>query len=61
MIGACGSAEKCDLVKLRGAIAAIDYTKDSVREKIKELTNGKGVDIIFDVVGGKIFEESLRR
>ena len=61
VIGACGGPEKCELVKQRGAIECIDYNKESIRERMKEITDGNGADIIFEVCGGKIFDESLRR
>ena len=60
MIGACGGAEKCALVLERGAFAAIDYNKESVKDRVKELTDGKGADIIMDAVGGDIFDQCLR-
>lgn len=60
VIGACGGPEKCELVKQRGAIECIDYNKESIRERMKEITDGNGADIIFEVCGGKIFDESLR-
>ena len=60
VIGACGSPEKCEIVKSKGAIAAIDYNKESLKDKVKELTGGKGANIILDAVGGDIFDQCLR-
>lgn len=60
MIGACGSPDKCALVKERGAFAAIDYKTENLKERVKELTGGKGANIIVDAVGGDIFNQSLR-
>ena len=60
MIGACGGSEKCALVKQRGASDAIDYNTESVKDRVKELTNGKGANIIIDAVGGDIFDQCVR-
>ena len=60
MIAACGSDEKCDIAKSRGAYAAINYNKDKVNERVNELTDGKGANIIFENVGGDIFKSCLR-
>ena len=61
VIGACGGPAKCALVKEKGAVAAIDYNTESIKDRMKELTGGSGADIIFDAVGGKVFDECLRR
>jgi len=61
VIGACGGADKCELVRSYGAKVAIDYTKENLRERLKELTDGKGVDVIVDVVGGKVLEDCLKK
>ncbi len=60
VIGACGGPEKCEIVKSKGAFAAIDYNKESIKDKVKELTDGKGANIILDAVGGDIFDQCLR-
>jgi len=61
VIGACGGAEKCVLVRSYGAKSTIDYTKENLSDRLKELTNGKGVNIIVDVVGGKVLEDCLKK
>lgn len=60
VIGACGGPDKCKLASKYGAKFTIDYKTENIRERVKEITKGKGVDIVFDVVGGKVLEESLR-
>ena len=60
MIGAAGGPEKCKLVTDKGAMAAIDYKVESVRDKTKELTKGRGANVIMDAVGGDIFKDCLR-
>eukprot|EP00062_Callorhinchus_milii_P017350 gi/632969605/ref/XP_007901172.1/ PREDICTED: tRNA modification GTPase GTPBP3, mitochondrial [Callorhinchus milii] len=59
VIAAVGSDEKCDLAVQRGAIAAINYTTQSLKEEVKRLTANKGVNVVFDAVGGDIFKEAL--
>ena len=60
VIGACGGSQKCALVKQRGAIEAIDYNSENVKDRVKELTNGKGANVIIDAVGGDIFDQCVR-
>lgn len=43
-----------------GADAAIDTTAGDMRERVLEITGGRGVDVVFDTVGGRMFEPSLR-
>lgn len=59
-IGACGGTEKLEIVSKFGAKFTIDYKKENLRERIKEITKGKGIDIAFDSVGGEMFEDSLK-
>ncbi len=60
VIASAGSPEKLEIASKYGADDLIDYNKDNLRSHVKTLTEGKGVDAIFDPVGGKIFDESLR-
>jgi len=58
---ACASsADKLEVCKQHGADAAINYATEDMRERIKELTGGKGVDVIYDAVGGPYTEPALR-
>lgn len=43
-----------------GADEGINYSNESVKERIKVITEGRGADVIFDPVGGDVFDESLR-
>jgi NADPH2:quinone reductase len=43
-----------------GAESVVNTTTDDLREKVLELTAGKGVDVVFDTVGGAMFEQALR-
>ncbi|KAL7643946.1 UNVERIFIED_CONTAM: hypothetical protein RMT77_005957 [Armadillidium vulgare] len=59
VIGVCGTEDKADLVREKGAWAAIKYNVKHLHKKVEEVTEGKGVDVIFDAVGGEVFTNSL--
>lgn len=59
VIAAASSEEKLELCKLYGADAVINYSKEDLRERLKEITGG-GVDVIYDPVGDKYAEPALR-
>lgn len=52
VIAAASSPEKLALAKAQGADELIDYAQEDLRDRIKELTGGKGVDVVYDPVGG---------
>ena len=57
------SDEKLEIVKSWGAdeiVNTLEAGKTSFREEVKELTNGNGADVIYDPVGGDVFDESIR-
>ncbi len=60
VIAAASSTEKLELCKKYGADQVINYDTEDLKAKIKELTNGKGVDVIYDPVGGRYSEPALR-
>lgn len=60
VIAAASTDEKLALCKEYGADELINYTKQDLKSKIKELTEGKGVDVIYDPVGGDFSEQALR-
>ncbi|MFD6440946.1 zinc-binding alcohol dehydrogenase family protein [Peribacillus sp. NPDC060186] len=60
IIGTVGSDEKIATAKSAGADAVLNYNTESMEQKILELTNGQGADVILDSIGGKIFEESMK-
>ncbi len=60
MIGTAGGPEKLKIAREHGADHLIDYRTEDVRERVKAITEGKGADVVFDPVGGKVFEASLR-
>lgn len=60
VIAAASSDDKLKLCKEFGADELINYTRENLKEKTKALTNGKGVDVIYDPVGGDFSELALR-
>lgn len=60
VIAAASTDEKCAICKDLGADETINYSHDNFREKIKNLTNGNGPNVIYDPVGGQLTESSLR-
>ncbi|MDA7542974.1 NADPH:quinone oxidoreductase family protein [Acidimicrobiia bacterium] len=59
-IAAIGSDEKEEYIKNLGVDHIIRYDKENLKESAKKLTDGKGVDIVVDPVGGNVTEEALR-
>ncbi len=60
VIAAASTDEKLAVCTTAGADHVINYTNDSLKEKIKELTGGKGVDVVYDPVGGDFTEIAVR-
>jgi len=60
VIAAVGSDEKMEICRKYGATMFVNYSKEKMRDKVKELTGGNGADIIYDAVGGDAFDESIR-
>lgn len=60
VIAAASSAEKLAVCSDRGADATIDYSKEDLKKRAKELTDGRGVDVIYDCIGGDYAEAALR-
>ena len=60
VIAAASNAEKLAVAKAAGADELIDYSQASLKEEIKRLTGGQGVDVIYDPVGGELFEQAVR-
>jgi NADPH:quinone reductase-like Zn-dependent oxidoreductase/acyl dehydratase len=60
VIAAASTNEKLALCKEKGATFLINYTEENIKDKIKELTNGKGVDVVYDPVGDIYAEPAIR-
>ena len=59
LIGTAGSDAKCKLALEHGAAHAINYSTENFVDKVKEITGGKGVKVVYDSVGKDTFEGSL--
>jgi NADPH:quinone reductase len=59
LIGTAGSAAKCELALAHGAAHVIDYSKEDFVARVKDITGGKGVKVVYDSVGKDTFEASL--
>lgn len=60
VIAAASSAEKLEVCKAHGADALINYQTENLKDRLKELTDGRGVDVVYDPVGGDYSEQALR-
>ena len=60
VIAAASSAEKLEVCRQHGADMLVNYEQEDLRERIKALTDGKGVDVVYDPVGGTHTEPALR-
>jgi NADPH:quinone reductase len=60
VIAAASSDEKLLVARARGADHLVRYSREPFRDAVKRITNGRGVDVVFDPVGGQIFEDSVR-
>jgi NADPH2:quinone reductase len=59
MIGTVGSDEKAELAKAHGCTHTINYNKEDFVERVKEITGGKGVPVVYDSIGKDTFTGSL--
>ncbi|WP_053842593.1 quinone oxidoreductase family protein [Paracidovorax avenae] len=59
LIGTAGSDEKCQLALANGAAHAINYRTEDFAARVKEITGGKGVKVVYDSVGKDTWEKSL--
>ena len=59
VIGTVGSDEKIEIAKANGCDHVINYSKENFAEKVKEITNGDGVPVVYDGVGKKTFDGSI--
>jgi NADPH2:quinone reductase len=60
VIATASRERKLDLARRNGADHVIDYTRSGWKDRIDELTNGCGVNVVFDPVGGEVTRESIR-
>lgn len=60
VIAAASSADKLAVAKAAGADELINYSETNLKDEIKRLTNGLGADVIYDPVGGDLFDQAIR-
>ncbi len=60
VIAAASTAEKLEVARAQGADETVNYAEDGFRDRLKELTGGRGVDVVYDPVGGDLLQPSLR-
>jgi NADPH2:quinone reductase len=60
VIATAGGPEKLAIASAHGADYVIDCKSEDIRERVKALTEGKGADVVYDPVGGDVFDASLR-
>lgn len=60
VIAAASSEERLALCRAHGADETINYSTEDLRQRLKDLTNGQGVDVVYDPVGGSLSETAVR-
>ncbi len=60
VIAAASTPEKLELCRRLGADATVDYGAENLRDRVREITGGRGVDVVYDPVGGAQSEAALR-
>lgn len=60
VIATAGGEEKLEVARQAGADVCIDYRSEDWVEQVKQATGGKGADVIYDSVGGDIFDQSMK-
>ncbi|KZB71779.1 MULTISPECIES: NADPH:quinone oxidoreductase family protein [Thalassospira] len=64
VIATAGGADKCQIARDHGADHVIDYKSENIRDRVREITASlgqpKGADVVYDPVGGDVFDQSLR-
>jgi NADPH2:quinone reductase len=60
VIAAASSPEKLEVCRRYGADDVIDYSRENLKDRMKELTRGQGADVIYDPVGGDLCDPALR-
>ena len=60
VIAAASTAEKLELAQSHGAAHIINYSEQNLKEAAMAITGGKGVDVLYDPVGGELFDQCMR-
>ena len=57
VIAAAGSDQKLDICREQGADHIINYKTEDIIERVKSITDGRGADVVYDPVGGDMFDK----
>lgn len=60
VVAVCSTQEKLEIAKANGADILINYSESDLKTELKKLNDGKGVDVVYDVVGGETFDACSR-
>lgn len=60
VIAAASTPEKLEVCRSYGADYLINYSKEDLKERVREITKGRGVDVVYDPVGDKLAEPAIR-
>jgi len=60
VIAAASSDEKLEIAKKAGAAEIVNYSDGNLKDKVKAITNGLGADVIYDPIGGPLFDQCMR-
>jgi NADPH2:quinone reductase len=60
VIATAGGREKLEVARRHGADHLVDYKEEDIKTRVRELTDGRGADVVYDPVGGDVFDASLR-
>lgn len=60
VIAAAGGPDKLAIARAHGADHLIDYRSETLRQRVKEICDGRGADVVFDPVGGELFDQAMR-
>jgi NADPH2:quinone reductase len=60
VIAAAGDGAKRELAQKLGAAEAVDYSRPGWGQAVREITGGKGADVVFEMVGGEVYNESIK-
>jgi NADPH2:quinone reductase len=60
VLAAASTPEKMELAKRHGADAVFNYTQDTIKAKVMEFTDGRGIDVAYDPVGADLAEQAVR-
>ncbi|HWP57784.1 MAG TPA: zinc-binding dehydrogenase [Candidatus Acidoferrales bacterium] len=59
VIATAGSEEKCDQIRVLGADLAINYAEKDFAPEVLNFTDGRGVDVVLEMIGGEVYDKSL--